>query len=70
MGHPGGPLLCLDHRPPGLLPHRPLLPGPGDQEVREEAEQGRQQGGAGLGYPGSGDVDGSLRETVPGPGAP
>ena len=44
MGHPGGPLLCLDHRPPRLLPDRPLLPGPGDQEVPQETQQGRQQG--------------------------
>ena len=46
MGHPSGAVLCLDGGAPRVLPHRPLLPGPGDQEVPQEAEQGRQQGGA------------------------
>ena len=44
MGCTRGCVLCLDPGPPCLLPHRPLLPQQGDEEVQQEAGQGGQQG--------------------------
>ena len=46
MGCASGPLLCVDSGAGGGLPHCAGLPAEGDQEVQEEAEQGRQEGGA------------------------
>ncbi len=44
MGRACGGLLRVDGGPRHLLPHRPLLPQEGDQEVQQAARQNRQQG--------------------------
>jgi hypothetical protein len=44
VGRAGGGLLRVDGGPGHLLPHRPLLPQEGDQEVQQAARQDRQQG--------------------------
>ena len=46
MGRAGGGVLRVDGGPRHLLPHRPLLPQAGDQEVQQAARQDRYQQGA------------------------